>query len=186
MLDAKGSPVLIVDAMEGSPLQYAVCWIALPTKGRSRHLAFCAGRGTQPRGACAKYVRKMPSATYRHMLAKLSRQCRIIIAALCMVQEIFSTWLWPKSSLTTAAVGHEALQACIRAAARRRRHRKDLLIDDLGCRGHAGAHDRCDGGLAAPECGLLCRTAYERPLEAPCLLCLMTACSWRRHKGRPS
>jgi len=45
----------------------------------------------------------------------------------------------------------------------------------LGCRGHAGAHDRCGRGLAAPGCGLLHLTAHERPREAPCLLCSMTA-----------
>ena len=52
-----------------------------------------------------------------------------------------------------------------------------LPDDDLGCRGCAGAHDRGDGRVIAPDCGLLHRTARERPLDAPCLLCLMSVCS---------
>jgi len=50
-----------------------------------------------------------------------------------------------------------------------------LPDDDLGFRGCTGADDRCDKWTIAPEFGLVHRTVHERPLEAPCLLCLMLA-----------
>ena len=52
---------------------------------------------------------------------------------------------------------------------------KSFLDDDLRCRGRTGTHDRWDEEVIAPECGLLHRTAHERPRGVPCLLCFMSA-----------
>ena len=109
------------------------------------------------------------------VMARLIREFRTTIAALCVVHEFYQHChcrgrlpQWPQ-------VGVEALQVCFHAAACRRRHGEGFLDGALGCRGCAGADDRCDGVVIAPECGLLHRTAHERPLEAPCLLCLTIA-----------
>ena len=56
ILEAEGTPVLMIDASEGPPLQNAACCIALRTNITQGTLPYVLDECMQPKGACAKDV----------------------------------------------------------------------------------------------------------------------------------